>query len=293
MPEELKTHYRSCHLCEALCGVEIKTKEDDMQIRNLEFNVRVSGAGEPLIWGHGLLASMSSEDAMGLLDWPFFPKDRQLIRYDARGHGQTEPTASPADYHWENLAKDMLAVADQLHLREFMAGGQSMGCATSLYAGFLAPERITKLILMNPPTAWETRSEQGALYKKMAKTGGLLGGTILAKIISRKLERLLPAWLIAAEREKVSAVLEGLKPLRRKTLSSLFKGAALTDFPSRKEIKSIDIPTLILGWTDDPSHPLESAIELDKLMPQSTLVVAQNHVDLKKWPKLIRDFITT
>jgi anaerobic selenocysteine-containing dehydrogenase len=26
MSEEIKTHYRACHLCEAICGVEIKTQ---------------------------------------------------------------------------------------------------------------------------------------------------------------------------------------------------------------------------------------------------------------------------
>ncbi len=238
------------------------------------------------------MASIASEDAMDLHDWHNFPKDKQLVRYDARGHGQSEPSPYPADYHWQNLAKDMLAVADHLNLDKFVAGGQSMGCATALYAGFLAPERIKKLILMNPPTAWETRAEQGELYRKMSKLGGLLGGSILAKVMSRKMERLLPAWLIDAKGEKVAGVLEGLKPLKRKTLSSLFKGAALTDFPSREEVTSINIPTLILGWTGDQSHPLESAVELNKLMPKSTLVVAENYSDFETWPQRIRDFIS-
>ena len=143
----------------------------------------------------------------------------------------TEPSYAPADYHWSNLAKDMAAVADGLGVENFIAGGQSMGCATALYAGLLAPQRIRGLVLVNPPTAWETRAAQGEFYRKMAKLGGLLGGKTLARVTGGNLDRLLPGWLLEAKGEKVAGVLEGLKPLKRKTLSSLFKGAAGTDLP--------------------------------------------------------------
>ena len=132
-----------------------------MQISNLEFNVQVSGEGPAFIWAHGLTASMVSEDLLGIFEWDEFLDNIQLLRYDARGHGETEPSYTPADYHWSNLAKDMLSVADALGIDEFVAGGQSMGCATTIYAGLMAPERIKGLVLMNPPTAWETRAAQG------------------------------------------------------------------------------------------------------------------------------------
>ena len=167
-----------------------------------------------------------------------------------------------------------------------------MGCSTSLYAALLAPERINKLILMNPPTAWETRAAQSDFYYNLAKVGGLLGGKLLAKIMSKRLERLLPGWLISAQEETVGGVLEGLKPLKRKTLSNLFKGAAQADFPSREEIKTITIPTLILGWAGDPSHPVETAVELEELLPQSTLVIANGYEDFKQWPSIIKEFIS-
>ncbi len=263
-----------------------------MQINGLEFNVRVTGGGNAFLWGHGLMASIASEDRLDLFEWDKFPKDRKLIRYDARGHGKTEPSYSPADYHWRNLAKDMISIADELGVADFVAGGQSMGCATTLYAGLLAPRRARGLVLVNPPTAWETRAAQGEYYRKMAKVGGLLGGKILARVTEKNLDRLLPGWLLEAKGENVAGVLEGLKPLKRKTLSNLFIGAAETDFPSREEIKTLDLPALVLGWTGDPTHPIETAMELDKLLPQSTLVVAEGYSDFERWPQLIREFVS-
>ncbi|MFL0799773.1 MAG: alpha/beta hydrolase [Agarilytica sp.] len=261
-----------------------------MKVNNLEFNIQDSGSGDALLWGHGLMASMASEDLLGMYGWDQFPAGQRLVRYDARGHGKTESSYFPEDYHWKNLSNDMLSIADELEIDRFIAGGQSMGCATSIYAGLLAPDRVKGMILMNPPTAWETRVAQGKLYRKFARMGGLLGGNILEKIIGRDMGRILPQWLLDEHTGNVHGALDGLKSLKRRTLLNLFKGAALTDLPSPVEIQAIDIPTLILGWVDDPSHPLETATELDRLLPQSALHIAKGYSDFERWPELIREF---
>ncbi|WOH38601.1 alpha/beta hydrolase [Thalassotalea fonticola] len=262
-----------------------------MKINSLEFNVEVEGEGEVLVWGHGLTASIESEDLLDIFQWHKFSKEAKLVRYDARGHGKTQASNSPSDYHWKNLANDMLSVANEVGVDTFIAGGQSMGCATTIYSAMLAPKRIKSMILMNPPTAWHTRAEQGKLYHKLATVGGLLGGRILAKLMARKPERLLPAWLVAAKKENIQGVFEGIKPIKRKTLSNLFKGAALTDLPSKEELKSINLPTLILAWTGDPSHPVETATELHQIMANTELYIADKYSDLQHWPQLIRNFV--
>ncbi|WNC67122.1 alpha/beta hydrolase [Thalassotalea nanhaiensis] len=262
-----------------------------MNINGLEFNVEINGEGVPLVWGHGLTASIESENLLDIFDWHKLETEARLVRYDARGHGKTEASFSPNDYCWNNLANDMLAVANALEIDKFFAGGQSMGCATTIYSAMLAPHRIKGMILMNPPTAWDTRAEQVNFYHKLAKLGGLLGGRILAKLMARNPERLLPKWLVEAKKERVNGVFAGLKLIKRRTLLSLFKGAALTDLPAKEELMSIDIPVLILAWTGDPSHPLETATELHRVLPNSTLHIAEGYSELQHWPKLIRDFV--
>ena len=42
----------------------------------------------------------------------------RLIRYDARGHGESGATADPADYAYPSLAADQLALADPFELRQ-------------------------------------------------------------------------------------------------------------------------------------------------------------------------------
>lgn len=262
-----------------------------MKINNLDFNVQVKGEGKAVVWGHGLTSSIISEDLLDIFEWDKLSNEAMLVRYDARGHGHSEPSFLPSDYHWRNLANDMLSIANELELGKFIAGGQSMGCATALYAGMLAPNKVKSMILMNPPTAWETRAKQSQLYNRTAMIGGLLGGNILAKLVRKKPERLLPQWLVDAKKENVEGTLEGLKRIKRKALSSLFKGAALCDLPSAEELKSMNIPALILGWTGDQSHPIETAMKLNELMPQTELHIAEGFSDLQLWPNLIRDFV--
>jgi pimeloyl-ACP methyl ester carboxylesterase len=273
------------------CFAPLLQQEATMKISNLNFNIQVSGEGPAFIWGHGLMGNIASEDKVGLFEWEQFPKDVKLVRYDARGHGKTQPTFSPGDYHWRNLALDMIEVADHLGIDTFIAGGQSMGCATSIYAGLIALERVKGLVLMNPPTAWETRSAQCEFYRRMAMVGGIMGGGVLATILGRDPSRLLPGWLVDAKGDEVFGVLEGLRALKRRTIKHLFTGAARTDLPTRGDIKNINIPALILGWTGDPTHPIETATELHELMPQSTLVTAENYEEFIPWAGLIREFV--
>lgn len=252
----------------------------------------MTGHGKALVWGHGLTSSMAGEDALDIFRWNEFPNNIQLIRYDARGHGETESTYKPEDYRWPQLAEDMAAIADALHLDTYLAGGQSMGCATSIHAALKVPRRVNGLILVNPPTAWEMRKGQTDAYKKMAKAGHFLGGRLLAKIVNRRLRNVLPDWLQGAPEEMAANTVEGLKKMNRRTLSTLFSGAALTDLPPKDVVQSIGIPALILAWTGDPTHPIEIAVELNRLLPQSKLVVAKAYSDVERWPKVIQDFVS-
>lgn len=234
---------------------------------------------------------MDGEDALDIFKWNDFSKEIQVIRYDARGHGGTESSYTPGHYHWQSLADDMTAIADALHVDSYMAGGQSMGCAAAIYAALKVPHRVEGLILVTPPTAWEKRKGKSDSYRKMAKASALLGGKLLAKLVYRRLKNDLPDWLAGAPGEKIRSTMEGLKSMDRKTLSVLYKGAALTDLPPKDIIHAIDIPALILAWTGDPGHPLEIAVELSKLLPRSNLVVAEEYADVEKWPRLMQDFI--
>jgi len=263
-----------------------------MQIRGINLNVRKQDQGMPLIWAHGLMMNMAAEDQVNWFQWAESPEQIRLIRYDARGHGDSQSTYHTTDYLWNNLGRDMLALADACDESRFIAGGASMGCATALYAALQAPERIKALLLVIPPTLWETRAAQGRFYRSMALAGGLLGGERLAALSARGLDRMLPDWLVEAEREQLAGLADGIETLKRRTLWHLMRGAAASNLPPREQLARLTkIPTAIFGWEGDRSHPVSSAEALNALLPQSSLYIAKDYAEFKSIPTRMRQFL--
>jgi 3-oxoadipate enol-lactonase len=263
-----------------------------MKINNLDFNVQASGQGEAFLWSHGLLSSIEAEDALGWMQWYDFPLSVRLVRYDARGHGRSEASDEPEDYHYRNLGQDMLALADAAGAGRFIAGGGSMGCGTALYAALAAPGRVKALVLMTPGTAWETRAAQANLLGRAARIGGLFGGKAMAKMVDRSMGKSLPAWLAEAEPEKIPVLSIGLQTLGGKALRTIFQGAGLSDLPPKQAFPALaGIPAIIFGWEGDPTHPVSTAQELHRLLPQSELFIARGYEEFKTIPERMRKFV--
>lgn len=72
------------------------------------------------------------------------------IALDLRGHGGSSAPAEPSAYRFENLARDVLEVLDQLDLPEVAAVGGSLGGAIAILVHRLDPHRWTRLLLAEP-----------------------------------------------------------------------------------------------------------------------------------------------
>jgi len=262
-----------------------------MKVNNVALNVQITGTGSPLIWGHGLMASIAGDDMASWINWSQLTDVIHLVRYDARGHGQSEMSDMLVDYHWSALARDMIGLADQVGLDKFIAGGQSMGCATSIYVALAAPERLKGLVLMNPPTAWETRAAQSTIYGQMADLLDAKGIDYLAVMMQQQ-----PAtgatWHTEAYASRMADFGETLKALNPKAMAMVLRGAQLTNLPPSVELEAIHTPALILAWTDDPGHPISTAEEINRRLPNSRLVIAHNAAEAATWTTEIRTFVT-
>jgi pimeloyl-ACP methyl ester carboxylesterase len=262
-----------------------------MKIRDLNFNIKIEGEGIPFIWGHGLTLNMKVEDTLNLFRWSEINSIARVIRYDARGHGLSDATFSAQDYVWSNLAKDMLGIADNCDVKTFVAGGQSMGCATAINAAILSPGRVKALVLVNPTTAWESRPEQAFQYQRNARIASLLGPGKLASAMRRVPEGLMPLYIIKSVGERINVVYESMNSFDRDVLVNIYEGAALSDLPPRSDISLLKIPVLILAWERDKVHPLESAHILHRLLPRSELLIASDISGVDRWPDKIRTFL--
>jgi pimeloyl-ACP methyl ester carboxylesterase len=257
-----------------------------MLIRGAEIAVEEVGEGVDLVWGHGLTQSRALEDRRPLIDVSSL--DARVVRYDARGHGDSESTPALDGYAWDELALDQLALATALDIERYVAAGASMGAATALHAAVVAPERIIGLVLVIPPTGWETRAEQVGVYEQ--------GATLIE---TAGVERVIAAGSLVAPPDPFlddpdfhTRRAEGLRSWDPRRLAHAMRGATRAQLPTRREITSIRCPTLVLAWTGDPGHPVSTAAELARLLPQATVYVDSTAPALERWTEHVAEFVS-
>jgi 3-oxoadipate enol-lactonase len=242
------------------------------------------GMGRTFVWAHGLTSSVAHETEQGLFNWTAATEVAHVVRYDARGHGTTPGACSYRCYRWPTLVDDMLRVAGE---GPFVAGGTSMGCATSLYAAVLAPRRVQALVLALPPPAWDDRAAQAELHEEGARAVEARGLPGLVEVLRSRPE---PP-VLAGHGQLRDVGLRHVLTMDEALVPAILRGAAASDLPSPEDVRTIIVPTLILAWTGDAAHPLSTAEALAGLMIQADLHVAHDLQDVRTWPRLVRDFL--
>lgn len=237
------------------------------------------------MWGHGLTQSRAIEDHQGLFGWSDVPA--RVLRYDARGHGDSQSTSDLDGYGWAELAQDQLELATCLGLDAYVAAGASMGAATALHAAVAAPERVVGLVLVIPPTAWEARVGQADVYEQGAKVVEGFGVEPVIKAGAA----MPPPDPFVDDPEYRARRADGLRSWDPQRLARAMRGATRAQFPERERIAEITCPTLILAWTGDAVHPVATADELARLMPHATKHVASTGDELASWTGRLATFI--
>jgi pimeloyl-ACP methyl ester carboxylesterase len=118
---------------------------DGLELNYHQFDPVEAGSGESdgdLILIHGLAANMGF--------WyfslaPAFAKTWRVTMLDLRGHGRSSMPAS--GYHFAQLAGDLKALLDHLHIDQAHILGHSLGGAVATHFACYHPDRVKSLIL--------------------------------------------------------------------------------------------------------------------------------------------------
>jgi 3-oxoadipate enol-lactonase/4-carboxymuconolactone decarboxylase len=211
------------------------------QVNDIRLYYRFAGKpGAPvLIMSH----SIGTDHGMWAPQMADLLQHFQVLCYDTRGHGASDAPAG--EYKLEQLGRDLLGLADFLHLKKFAFCGLSMGGAIGQWLAFNASDRLTALVLANtspqfgPADYWNTRKKT-VLEKGM---GGILD-VALQRFFSPD----------AAGRELLvsaaSSVLLGTNPIG-------YAGccAVIRDVDHRGQLRRIKTPTLVIAGNKDVSTP--------------------------------------
>lgn len=235
-------------------------------------------SGHPVVQLHGLTSSRSRDRVLDL-DLGRALSGTRLLRYDARGHGHSTGRPDPEDYRWPGLAEDLLRLLDYWFPGEQVHGvGPSMGAGTLLHAAVREPDRFSGFTLLLPPTAWRTRTAQAGDYRRLADF-----------IEAHGMDRFVAASRAMPRPPATVGVPDTVPHVSGELLPAIYRGAAMSDLPTRDQVAGIAVPTTVLAWVEDPAHPLSTAEALVELMPRATLRVAQTPEDVRRWPGVLTE----
>jgi len=268
--------------------VQTSWHQSRVELSSGAVRVREGGEGPALIWTHGLLHPIALEELTPLRELLDGVEGRRVVRYDARGHGESAPGGTDAANRWDQLGADLLELAGALGIERFVAACASMGVAAALYAALLAPQRIAALLLLIPPTAWESRPAQVGLYRAMAQILDERGNEALAEVVDETLrtQPVAPGFEPAQE-----ALLDALRRWDPTALGHVLRGAADSDLPDWERLAEIGVPALIVAVRDDPGHPLATAEELAERMPFAQLRVVASLAEVEEIRTATRRFL--
>jgi 3-oxoadipate enol-lactonase len=184
--------------------------------------------------------SLATNFAMWDAQMPDLHKHFRVLRYDTRGHGQSEVTQGP--YSFEQLGRDVLALVDSLDIGKFSFCGLSMGGITGMWLGINASKRLHKLALCSTaakignPDTWNARIEA-------VRKGGM------KSIAAATMER----WFTARFREREPQAVKRIEHMVESTSSDGFIAncEALREADFRESITAIRTPTLVISGTHD------------------------------------------
>lgn len=228
-----------------------------------------TGEGPPVVLCHGITATrrqvLHGSKALPRAGY-------EVIAYDARGHGQSDPAPVGEGYGYLELVGDLeRVVADRVGEGRFLLGGHSMGAHTAVSYALRHPERLAGLVVIGPTYLGAIQPESLDYWDGLAtalETGGV--DSFVAYIDQRQgIDSRWRASVLRFTRERLlaqehpEALVEALREVPRSR-----------PFESLDELRDLDVPALVVASNDDadPGHPYEIAAAYAEALPQGRLV---------------------
>ncbi len=220
----------------------------------------VKGDGPWLILSHSLGCGM----AMWQPQFELLARSYRVVRYDTRGHGNTDAPEGP--YTMDLLADDVKALCDALGIAKCHFVGLSMGGMIGQTVAMRHPDLLLSLALASTTSHygtaalpfWQTRS-------RTALSEGM--GPLVAPTIER--------WFTAPFRHAHQEVIEQAERWILATPARGYANAclAIASIDTTARLGSLSIPVLVVVGEEDAATPPTMARLIHANVPHSQLVV--------------------
>jgi len=242
----------------AMLGIAPSKTRGYAPVNGIQMYYEVHGkanGGVPLVLMHG--GGSTIDTSWGEI-LPKLAQHRQVIAFEAAGHGRTADREAP--FTFDQTADDAVALLEHLNIPEADFMGYSNGGHVAIDLAIRHPSAVRKLVL------------ESAFYSRDGTDAAFWEGFKGAKLDTMPAE-LREAYLKTAPHpEKLQSFFD--KSVER---MANFKGW------TREQVKSIRAPALVLCGDHDIVRP-EHAVEMFRLLPRSQLAIlpGTDHMSIVK-----------
>ena len=222
---------------------------------------------------HGLLLNQRMHEPLARA---LAAHGNRIVTIDLLGHGRSDRPKDMWRYSMTTFGEEVVALLDHLEVDEAVVLGTSLGANATLEVASVAPERLRGMVVEMPVL---DNALIGCAIAFTPLMVALTAGRPLMKVVQAGAKRVprLP-WLLDFALDTVrqdpgpsAAVLQGL-----------FFGRVA---PHRKERRTFQAPSLVIGHAYDLVHPFSDADMLVAELPNARLVKASSILELRVAPE--------
>jgi 3-oxoadipate enol-lactonase len=246
-------------------GAAMKVKANGIHI-----NYRIDGReGAPWLT---MSNSLATTHRMWDAQMDAFTKQYRVLRYDKRGHGETD--VAPGPYSFELLADDVLALLDALQITRTHFVGLSMGGMTGMTMALRKPSVLRTLVLCD--TTSKDPLGDPALWQQRIDAVNAAGS--MEALVESTVARFLTPETVKTRPEVAEAVRAMVRSTPIDGYIACCRAIAQLNLTDR--LRAISIPTMVVVGADDPATTVEMARTIHQRIVGSELIILKNAAHL-------------
>jgi pimeloyl-ACP methyl ester carboxylesterase len=251
----------------------LETKSGFVNIDNAQLYYETAGQGVPLVMIHAGVADSRQWNS----EFTFFARSHQVLRYDMRGYGKSEP----ANGEFSHM-NDLVAVLDALGFREpAVLMGCSMGGGLAMDFALTHPSRVRALIMVGSgPSGLELDVPSPAKFAEVEKAFEAGDLDLVAEIETQ-------IWFDGMGRtpEQVNQAMRKLAyEMDRQALShevkQLGKRLPNAQSPAFDRLSDLKVPVLVIVGAHDTPYILAAADYMTERIPSAQKVKIEDAAHL-------------
>src|SRR6185369_16214472 len=240
------------------------------KVNGIQINYRIDGPeGAPWVT---MSNSLATTHRMWDAQMEAFTKLYRVLRYDKRGHGETD--VAPGPYSFELLADDVLALLDALQITRTHFVGLSMGGMTGMTMALRKPSVLQTLVLcdttskdpLGDPALWQQRID------------AVNAGGSMEPLVESTVARFLTPDTV----KNRPAVADAVRAMVRTTPIGGYAACcqAISKLNLTDRLHEISIPTMVAVGADDPATTVEMSRTIHQRIAGSELVILKDAAHL-------------